>query len=96
MDNKDLNAFHQWVSSEDRHEGVFENNNNFTRDYWIAEKTWQAACEYKEIKIRSLQSSILILQEKTLVIGELEVKLAEANNNYEILAAEYKELKGGA
>lgn len=27
-------------------------------------------------------------------VAELEAKLAEANNNYEILAAEYKELKG--
>ena len=50
----------------------------------------------QEERIKTLQKTILILQEKTLIIGELEAKLAEANNNYEILASEYKELKGGA
>ena len=48
MNDKDQEAFEGWVASEDKHEGVFSNNNNFTRDYWIAEKTWQAACEYKD------------------------------------------------
>jgi hypothetical protein len=71
MDNKDLNAFHQWVSSEDRHEGVFENNNNFTRDYWIAEKTWQAACEYKKAKFDAYVR-------KDEIIKELEAKLSIA------------------
>jgi hypothetical protein len=48
MNDKDKEAFEKWLVSENKHEGVFSNNNNFTRDYWIAEKTWQAACEYKD------------------------------------------------
>jgi hypothetical protein len=46
--NSDEMAFEEWVASEDTcekdgREGYFANNNNFTRDYWIAEKAWQAA-----------------------------------------------------
>jgi hypothetical protein len=59
------------VASEDKHEGVFSNNNNFTRDYWIAEKTWQAACEYKDEELiewkeaaRSEAEELVVLIEK--------------------------------
>ena len=47
MNAQDKKAFEHWVSVEDKHDGVFGNNNNFTRDEWIAKKTWAAACEYK-------------------------------------------------
>jgi hypothetical protein len=51
MNQKDEEAFDKWVESEDKYDGVFSNNNNFTRDYWIAEKTWEAACEYMQAEL---------------------------------------------
>lgn len=54
MNDKDKLAFEKWMAFEDRHDGVFGNNNNFTRDSWIAEKTWQAACEYRQTEIDEL------------------------------------------
>ena len=48
MNDKDKEAFKKWMKDEDRHDGVFGNNNNFTRDEWVADKAWQAACEYKD------------------------------------------------
>lgn len=54
MNDKDKEAFEKWMESEDRHDGVFGNNNNFTRDEWVADKAWQAACEYKQKEIDEL------------------------------------------
>lgn len=56
MTDKDKEAFKKWMQYEDRHDGVFGNNNNFTRDEWIADKAWQAACEYKQKEIDELQA----------------------------------------
>lgn len=58
MNDQDKEAFEKWMKDEDRHDGVFGNNNNFTRDEWVADKAWQAACEYKQKKIDSIDCYI--------------------------------------
>lgn len=64
MNDQDKEAFEKWVESEDRHDGVFGNNNNFTRDSWIAEMTWQAACEYKQKEIDKLTKYVMNLKNR--------------------------------
>lgn len=58
MNDKDKEAFKKWMQYEDRHDGVFGNNNNFTRDEWIADKAWQAACEYKQEEYLNLMEAM--------------------------------------
>lgn len=53
MLKKDEQAFEYWVSVEDREGGVFENNNNFTRDEWIAKKAWAAALKWERARLNS-------------------------------------------
>jgi hypothetical protein len=53
LDDHDRRSFEEWVASEgtrekEGREGYFANNNNFTRDYWIAEKAWLAAIQWRE------------------------------------------------
>jgi hypothetical protein len=57
--NSDEMAFEEWVASEDTcekdgREGYFANKNNFTRDYWIAEKAWQAAIAHERKRSEKL------------------------------------------
>jgi DNA-binding transcriptional regulator YhcF (GntR family) len=61
--NSDEMAFEEWVASEDTREkdgreGYFANNNNFTRDYWIAEKAWQAATEHERKRSEKLKETL--------------------------------------
>jgi hypothetical protein len=60
--NSDEMAFEEWVVSEDTHEkdgreGYFANKNNFTRDYWIAEKAWQEALKYKQEEFQRMENA---------------------------------------
>ena len=59
VSDQDNEAFEEWMKKEDRHDGVFGNINNFLRDEWIAEKTWQAACEYKQKEIERLNCYVI-------------------------------------
>ena len=54
----DKEAFEKWMKDEDRHDGVFGNNNNFTRDEWIADKAWQAACAYKKEEYSNIMDAM--------------------------------------
>jgi hypothetical protein len=57
-------GFEEWVESEDTRmhpdgrEGYFANNNNFTRDHWIAEKAWQAATLSSQKRIEELEKKL--------------------------------------
>jgi hypothetical protein len=59
-------GFEEWVESEDTRmhpdgrEGYFANNNNFTRDHWIAEKAWQAATLSSQKRIKELEKKLEI------------------------------------
>jgi hypothetical protein len=63
-------GFEEWVESEDTtmhpsgREGCFANNNNFTRDYWIAEKAWQAATLSSQKRIEELEKKLEIAEKK--------------------------------
>lgn len=76
MNDKDREAFEKWMKNEDRHDGVFGNNNNFTRDEWVADKAWQAACEYKQKEIQD------IISFQNAEIIELNKKVSDQDDEY--------------
>jgi hypothetical protein len=62
IDKECEKGFDEWMKSEDRHDGVFGNNNNFSRDEWIAENTWRAAklSSLKEVEDLKAESNRFI------------------------------------
>jgi hypothetical protein len=98
MTEKDREEFEKFVASEDRDGGTFANNNNFTRDEWIASITWQAACEYKQEEIVLLENQIAwfeeqiddFMDEPDIVIKKLQAENAKLKKalQFTILAAE--------
>lgn len=86
MNEQDLEEFEKWVASEDTRnkngrEGYFANNNNFTRDYWIAEKAWQAALEYERSQYNGMSLNRAIIDYNTI------------KENYEYCQIEFKEIE---
>jgi hypothetical protein len=81
MNNKDKEAFEAWYINTDTIPVINNLTGPRTYNYFTLEQVWQAACEYKEAENKKLRENILLLQEKTLVLGELEAenkKLREA------------------
>lgn len=79
MNEKDKEAFEKWMAFEDRHDGVFGNNNNFTRDSWIAERAWQAACEYKQKEIDDLNDLVFAIETNNKSMEE-QIEYLQAEN----------------
>ena len=109
MNDKDREALHTWIDNDalsPDETALFKGMSDQERVIFAIERTWQAACEYKQKEIddilgqlkscifvyeekvnrliaenEKLRDNILLLQEKTLVLGELEAenkKLREA------------------
>lgn len=77
MLDADKEAFEKWMKDEDRHDGVFGNNNNFTRDEWVADKAWQAACEYKQKEYSNIMDAMTRTSQNNFKLQAENAKLRE-------------------
>jgi hypothetical protein len=73
-------GFNEWVMSEDRHGGVFENNNSFSRDEWMAERGYQQAKLSSMKELADKDSKIAELEQLALSRLEMIDKLAAIVN----------------
>jgi hypothetical protein len=78
-------GFKEWMKSEDRHDGVFGNNNNFSRDEWIAENTWQAASLAAEKKHQSQNTLLFSVIEEMKEALEFYSKNCRDDLHFQIL-----------
>ncbi len=54
MNDKDLEAFEKWIDSDvlsQDESALFKNMSEQERVVFVTERTWQAACEYKDMQL---------------------------------------------
>jgi len=85
MNDKDKEAFDKWIDSDVlSHDETnrFKNMSEQERVVFVTERTWQAACEYKQKEIDELTSVLDFKKETTVELQAENKKLREALEFY--------------